>query len=145
MIHDVGNMFPNVLPDNPFFLTDHLFRLYVATPVIIIAAIVVLLAPGLLAANLTRSHAGLAETVVRAFGIAFGIRLLLHAGVMVNGLEWSGAGFIIADLITTASLWVLFHVRVVRGHSMAWPFADSRATARICIALEMRHSCLGTA
>jgi hypothetical protein len=135
MVHNVGNMFPTVLPDNPFFLTDHLFQLYVATPIIILAAIVVLLAPGLLAANLTRPHAGLAETVVRAFGLAFGIRLLLHAGVMVTGYEWSEAGFIIADLITTASLWAIFHVRIVRGRSVAWPFADSRNAARICIAL----------
>jgi hypothetical protein len=135
MINDVGNMFPTVLPDNPFFITDHLFQLYVATPIIIVATIVVLLAPGLLAANLARPHAGLAETVVRAFGLAFGIRLLLHAGVMVTGYEWSGTGFIIADLITTASLWVFFHVRVSRGQFVAWPFAESRAAARTCIAL----------
>lgn len=102
----VAALFPDTLPDNPYFVPEHAFLLYVLTPVLLLAALVVLVAPGVflvLAGGRTRDPAPLfLKGTLVAFVlniVAFGVLKLLpgppgagvHTGLLfvMNIAAWA--------------------------------------------------------
>ena len=123
----VAALFPDTLPDNPYFVPQHAFLLYVLTPLLLLAALVVLVAPGIflvMAGGRTRDVAPLfLKGVLVAFVlniVAFGLLKLLPGppGAAVH----TGLLFVL-NIAAWGALWL----RHGRGTETANPPAPGAA------------------
>jgi len=105
-------LFGDGLPAHPYFVPSHWLLLYVVSPLFAAAAVVMLLAPGVLLVLGSGGGRPRSWTSVVASGflVAYGLRLLLHSvpkmagGSLTPGLFWSVEGILMG--VGAAGLWI---------------------------------------
>ena len=127
----IADLYPLRLPDFPYFQPDHAGLLYGLLPLVFIAALFLLVSPGIF---LVLGFAGASrwtELVILAFGTSFLLQTLLSSGIkLIIGTVDSGT-FLAAEGIASTLTWSIVAWRVYRGAKLPWPLCDKRDRRRL--------------
>ncbi|MGD8278648.1 MAG: hypothetical protein PVH00_11505, partial [Gemmatimonadota bacterium] len=111
----VSALYPDALPENPYFVPGHLFLLYVATPLLLLAALVVFIAPGLLLVRTFGRTRQVAPLFLKGTLVAFLVNIAV-LGALKLIRPAPGAGVHAAALFgLNIVAWALLAVRSLRG------------------------------
>lgn len=127
----VASLYPGALPSHPYWVPEHWALLYIVVPATVAATVVMLLTPGglLLLALGGDDRAG--SFVLKAFGAAFGVRILVHGAMKLSGMEpFPARAFFLTEAAVDTSLAVLALWRMRRGLHIAWPFSTTEGRRR---------------
>jgi hypothetical protein len=122
VLRRVADLYPTTLPAHPYFVPEHAALLYIAMPIVALATIGMLLAPGFLLVLATGGGDRLGALAARTFGAAFLVRVGLHAALKLAGVEPFGfAAFALTEVTADAALFTLLVARVRRGAAIRLP------------------------
>ena len=128
----VATLYPDALPAHPLADSAHAVLLYVATPIAVVATLIMLLAPGALLLLATGGESRAGAFIVKSFGAAFALRVLVDSAAKLARLEPLGAlAFIRLDLGLDAALAAALVWRAARGREITWPFATPEGRRRL--------------
>ncbi len=144
VIPQVTSLYPFELPSHPYFVPEQAGLLYLATPLVVIAAICLFLAPGILAVLAAGRTDSLNVLMLKGFGIA-----LLWYIAATSGLKLLrgplGAGTVVAvTVFASAVAWGILALRVRRGDRVSWPVGLPGGRRRLAwvVAIAVLLTCL---
>ena len=103
VISRVTTMHPEALPTQPFFVPGHAGLLYMTMPLVVLAALAMLLAPGIFLVLARGKDEHLGELVLKGFGGAFVVHLFSTSAVkLLFGTPINPDTFLATTLVTGA-------------------------------------------
>lgn len=108
----VAELFADSLPDNAWFVPEHAFRLYILTPLLLLSALVVFVAPGLLLVRAFSRTRSVAPLVLKGTLVAFGLNIAAF-GMLKRVVAAPGAGAHAGLLLAlNVAAWAVLALRV---------------------------------
>jgi hypothetical protein len=132
VIPRISNLYPQALPKQPYFVPAHAALLYLAMPLVVIAALALLLAPGIFLVLAGGRADRLGGLVVKGFGASFLVQLLAISAVKVlSQAPMTSTTFLSTALALGALTWGVLAVRIWHGALLPWPLADPTDRRRL--------------
>jgi hypothetical protein len=132
IIPKVANLYPSALPQSPYFVPSEALLLYLAMPLVVLAAFTFLLAPGLLAVFALGGASRIDALMLRSFMSAMILHIAVSSPVkilLMGGLSVSR--FLTLQCTLIGVLFLLVMLRVHRGGAIAWPLNNREGWRRL--------------
>jgi len=132
VIPQISALYPQALPEQPYFVPAHAGLLYLAMPLAVLAALALLLAPGIFLVLAGGRCERLGDLMLKGFGGAFLVHLLASSTVKgLSGTPLTSGTFLAIALATGALAWGVLAIRVWRGTVLPWPLAEPTDRRRL--------------
>ena len=136
VISDVSNLYPGDLPAQPYFILQHAVLLYVVTPLVVLAAIILLLIPGIFFVLANAQISGLGDLVLKGFGTSFLLHFCARVGFqLVFQSSMTAHMFFLITVGLVLLSWILLGIRVLQGSRVLEAFLLSIDGRRILLAM----------
>jgi len=125
VVSDVANLYELISSSNLYFVPDHFFTLYVLTPLIVIAAIVVLVMPGTLLILAHNKNTQPGELLLKGFGASFLLLFFMTTCIkLITGSIVTPDNFIFSLSLITILVFGYFYFKVTKNQSQEWFFFE---------------------
>jgi hypothetical protein len=136
VVQQVSSMYHLAESDNPYFVPQHLWTLYVFTPVVVLSAFLLFLTPGLFLSLALNSAENIRQWVLKGFALSL-LTISVGAAVVqeIAGASLSGNAFIAVVIACSLICFGLLLFRLSRGAGIIWPLQQKYAGTTILIML----------
>ncbi len=132
VIPTVVSLYPISLPQNPYFVYDHIGLLYLLTPLVFLSSIIFLLLPGILITLVIGNERKLSPLILKGFGSSF-ILILISTSIvkLLSGGTINSAKFIFIVIILSIGSWSLLFIKILKGKKVNFLLADGNERRRL--------------
>ncbi len=136
IIAQVASLYPQEVPEHPYFQPTHTWLLYVLMPSVVISSLILLLLPGMfLVLAMGKIHRW-TELMIWAFGISFIAYFFVTSAVkLISRTPSDSVTFVAAVASGGALAWAILAFRVFRGIKLSWPLATKSDVRRVCFSI----------
>lgn len=123
VIAAVENLYIETLPDHPYLVLQHALILYLGMPLVALAAVVVIFAPGVILVSLYGKSVGTCELLVKGFAVSFAVLFTVHSVVTLLS-PWPITPSMHAVIIYSSAI-LAWAIMVVRWSKGLWKVPDT--------------------